>query len=380
MSSSLIIEELAGRQRRLTLVGPGLPLRGAAWSGEQRLVTQFYSGNTEATQQVLGPVDLPSDWNGVWNTTRLLGMPQLLEEAGATTQIGRAFTLYQQFEDLIRAGALLRVTWVAGESLKIMREGRIGTHSFKPDRADDIAWQAQFVWIGRGGDGAKVAPRDDSVEVAVRAMHQSLTDLQSLLSAASLQNSVFSLFDAPARAMQEITTQVSSITSRVSSAVSALEQVRALPDRFADEATVAAKDTRDVMAGIATRLGRLPTESFAPAGVGVGASLRDVKLANDSHRAAVASEGQALTVESAARRAQANPQLGRRANESGPNDATAIHIVRAEETFATIARRYYGDAALGGEIAKANRFPRYAVSPVVGSRLLIPARVRGSQA
>lgn len=388
-ASSLILEELSGRRRKLTLVGPGLPLRGAAWSGEQRLVTEFYPGNTEATQQVLGPVEIPSDWEGVWNSTRLVSAPQSLSEAGAEVQIVRAFPLYETFEDFVRSGSLLRVTWTADQGRKILREGRVGPYSFKVDRADDIRWSAQFVWVGRGGSVTKVAPRDESVEAAMRATLQALTDLQSALAGAAVRtllpdvptslprfglDDLQAIADTPSALLSGLTNSVSTLTGKVSRTVAILEQFKELPNQLRSQAALAASDTRITAKSVTTRISRLPSESWAASGVSVGRSLRLMQLGIKARRTATVVESRALAVESSARHAQTNNPAGRRANNADSEDALAVHLVTQGQTFASIALKYYGDAGLGGTIAKANGYPRHAVTPRLGARLLIPAK------
>jgi hypothetical protein len=99
-ASVITIEERDGKKRKLELRGPGLPMQGAAYESENRLITEWMTGNSvEAVQQVLGPMLNPSDWEGVGRTTQLIGCPCIWTD-GAQEQITRADTLREHFETL----------------------------------------------------------------------------------------------------------------------------------------------------------------------------------------------------------------------------------------------------------------------------------------
>src|SRR4051812_27845358 len=128
--SSITIEELTGAKRKLELIGAGLPLRGAKWSSTLVMSTKWNPGNgADATQHVLCPTDPPSEWNGKWNTTRLVSNPCLFY-ASSTTKVGqpisRAASLVEVFEAIQRSGQRMRVTWYMGTEegdKKLVREG-----------------------------------------------------------------------------------------------------------------------------------------------------------------------------------------------------------------------------------------------------------------
>ena len=142
-SSSLVIEELSGDKRVLELVGSGLPFQGATWTSALRVITKWYPGNNaEATQQVLGPIELPSDWEGKWSTTRLIATPCRFRQQGTDQLVTRASSLRTAADLLFSSGQRLRVTWGAGSTSDarwIVREGRAVEWAFPHDRMDDIA-------------------------------------------------------------------------------------------------------------------------------------------------------------------------------------------------------------------------------------------------
>ena len=107
-----------------------LPYRNLVWEGRQRVKTTYYAGNTVATQQVMGPIELPSVVGGKWKDTFL----------GA----GVAQGLADLFDNIRRAGALLRVEWGSFVRFGIMSRSR-----FQPDNVKDIAWEVEFEWRGQ---------------------------------------------------------------------------------------------------------------------------------------------------------------------------------------------------------------------------------------
>ena len=86
--SSLTIEELgpAGpdfQPRKIVLIGPALPFQGAEWGFENQIVTTWYPGNgQEATQQNLGPREMPSAWEGEWKRTLMGKSPSIFIDEG----------------------------------------------------------------------------------------------------------------------------------------------------------------------------------------------------------------------------------------------------------------------------------------------------------
>ena len=126
-----------------------------AGSGANTHTKTQNSGNADAaTIQVLGPVDMPASISGKWATTMLLRSPALFFDGGSSPQnIGRALTLAEVFEDILRGCQRVRVTFIQTDSSKprrIMREGIAADWSFTVDGADDIEWAINCEWAWRG--------------------------------------------------------------------------------------------------------------------------------------------------------------------------------------------------------------------------------------
>ena len=387
--STVVIEELEGQKRTLTLNGPGLPLRGATWSGEMRLVTTFPPGRgAEATQQVLGAVEEPSDWEGVWNTTRMVAAPSVLKANGDESQITRAFTLMTVFESIARSGSLLRVTW-ATTNRKISREGRVGAYSFPVDREDDIRWSASFVWTGRGtgNDVTPATQSSENVEAAVRAMNGAVTDLQSAIVGAPVASvdadipagpsfltlgNLEQIASTPKRFIEGVSDVAASLSTNITRTIGVIETARAQPGEVANVAATTARQTQVELLAVQKRISRIPPEVMADPGTplsGVAASAAYFAVIGGKNALALQ---QALVVETAAQRNVKAGQAIRGADQARAANMLATIWVRAGDTFAKIASSYYGTADLASSLARANGFPGYQVSPPVGSRVIVP--------
>lgn len=387
--STIVIEEREGRRRTLSLVGPALPLRGATWGGEMRLVTTFPPGRGgEATQQVLGPIEEPSEWEGTWNTTRMVAAPSTLLVDGQEQQITRAFTLMSVFEDIIRSGSLLRVTWTT-TNRKISREGRVGPYKFPIDREDDIRWNATFVWTSRGtgNDVSPAAQAGEDVEAAVRAMNQTLTDLQSAIVGAPVQSvdpnvptgpsfvtlgQLEEIASTPRTFVERVSDTAATLRTNVSRTIGVIETARNQPAEIADVAGTAARETQAELSVVQKRIGQLPPETLTDSGTplsGVARSAAYFALIGTKNDLVL---NQALVVQGAARRRVRAGDASRDADQARAADMIATITARIGDTFAKLAARYYGTADLAAALARSNGFPAYQVSPPVGMRLVVP--------
>lgn len=159
-TSSVSIEELNGLKRLLILSGAAQPFRPAEWQSKQGLKTTWYTGNTRASQQILGPQDPPVKWSGKWSSTQLARTPALWNDGSGSITLNSPLALADAFESLQRQGALLRVTWAttSGDTpVSRVREGRIENFTQKPHTAYEVEWEANFEWVGRGNtDGQRV--------------------------------------------------------------------------------------------------------------------------------------------------------------------------------------------------------------------------------
>lgn len=190
---SVEIRQLDG-DRPITVVlrGRAMPYRGSAWEIEQATKLTRYPGNPVATQQLLGPAELPTSMNGMWKARFLAGSIVKDGDPGAITSPLEAVEL---FGDLLREGKTVRVQWAS-----IVRSGLIKKFVATPDRAQDIAWELEFEW----------SSRDD--ETAPRATtEQSAPSGQDLLRRVNQLEDVASL--APPSAAEELARELANINA-----------------------------------------------------------------------------------------------------------------------------------------------------------------------
>ncbi len=390
--SIVTIEERTGKKRKLELRGPCLPRRGASWKGEQRLVTTWYDGNPfQATQQVLGAVELPSEWEGVWTTTRMYGTPSFFFDGPGSSGVAivRASTMRDYMDDFARAGALLRVTWATGDGRSMVREGRIGPFEFPHDRMDDIGWRITFVWIGRGDAQARVlSTRSEDSEANLFALTSTLTDLQSsiqgaLISAANPQlplsadsfslGALEALAAGPKTAVASLLRTVTSFSDRIGRIGDLVRDIANTPAEIRAQLSDAATDIGGTMRRQSGELSRLAPEAMTlrperPSSVAQGVLYFGL-VGRQTERV---SRSAAEVLATLRRNHVASSSRTERVDRANPADVLATHRTVKGDTFAKLAIRYYGDPERGGSIAIANGFPGYQVAPPVGFALVIP--------
>lgn len=393
-ASALILEELSGKRRRLELQGAGLPFIGASWGSTTTLATQWNPGNPEATQHVLGPQELPSRWDGEWNTNRLLRSPcQLSEGGGASSAIVYPATLMAVLEDLSRGGQALRVTWsnektvtpTQGEpfvqALKIVREGRIEECDFKIARQDDIKWTASFVWFKRGTATQRpVADRQENLLATLRRAMVAANDAAATVAIGNLlANSArvpfaspFSLgqlealVDAPMAIVDSFARFAQSVTHDMKELGDLVLKVRALPAALLGRAIDVANNAVAVSnqfvdelsrAGPETLTARQKVSNLVKAASYYGAAQRQADLVAGANAELVQRLNQRRTTQTYATSSSARRTAVR------PQEVVAIHMPRQGETMASIARKYYGTTDLAGPLARANGLPAATITP-----------------
>lgn len=399
--STLVIKELTGLKRVVTLRGPSLPFQGATWGGEQRVTTTWYPGNAvEATQHVLGPTEKPSSWTGVWRTTMMVRTPTLFSEAGGSVQrIVRASTLALILENMFRLGQRLRVEWqntlprtttistangqleltsiVPEETVRIVREGRCLDWDWGYERSDDIDWSMTFDWSSRGARQQKVVTRRQEDVAAVitglqleianaiarlesNALVRSNRALQvpntNTLSLGDLEN----IADFPAALLQQFTRAALRISNRLKQIGELIDKVRSIPAQLANQLLDVANNAVAIAAQFTDTMSRQPPES----------NVARVKAAQLSKAAEFFNDAttQADLIARAA--------LGIRTivQDSAKQEKTilAVHVVRQSEQLTAISLQFYGTPDEAASIAKANLLPLNQQTVERGTVLIIP--------
>lgn len=396
-SSVMLIEELGGLKRKLELVGSGLPFRGANWGRAMRMVTTWFPGNAaEASQQVLGPIELPSEWEGEWKTTLLVSDPCKLDGADIT----RASTLRDVVDDIVGGGMRLRVTWtvdVGGISRRVVREGRIAELDCAHDRPDDVRWHMRLEWSGRGQQTQRVvALRSDGVQSKLKSQVQALDDLAAVVDTTDYQPdartpglgevSSFSLGDLEAIANMpaQLASQVAQIGKQVANRARHLgelmQTVRSTPADIMGQMADVATDAISVASQFVDEIGRPAPETLS-----TETKVRNVLQAASYFGKVSGAAGrvidESLQVRAAAKahRARNAAQLPEdRTATAGTGDVQSVVIARDGDTMPGLSNRYYGTPTLAAAIAKANGLPAYSIRVEPGTMLVIP-EVRNAQ-
>ncbi len=407
-TSAITIEELTGSKRRLYLIGPGLPLKGASFGSATIVSTTWNNGNPEATQQVLTPQELPSDWEGVWRTTQLLGCPCIFNEGNNTTehQVGLAFELKQAL-DLIRLGGqLLRVTWTnevqrlnmdgSNGAIHTLRETRLGRLTeFIPTYAtlDDIQWKATFEWVSRGAVSPKTVQfnGEDLVAATRDAMQKQdavgKSVANSLLRALKVNGfrqknytnqftlgQLEQIAKAPLDIVDSFARTVNGVTNRMQHVADLILQVRDTPAALAGKAFDVATGAVGVATNFCDQISRKGPEQQ------IAGSRLSTLTRTASYFSGVQTQAQFMEAannrfaqQARRRRSMFAGSSSASANNPKSGDLLDVHIPRDGETMTTIALHYY-KADLGAELAKANGLPAWTIKPPSRTPLYIPTR------
>lgn len=389
--STIIIEELTGEKRRVKLVGSGLPFRPAPLQVKQTVVTTWYNGSPEASQQVLGPQDPPSTWEGKWSRTLLGRTPAVVTtgEDGTDQLVPIPWTLFELFDDVCRKGRRLRVTWASLDGAgndrgKLVREGRLSAAEWQLERVDDIGWKFTFDWAGRGEQPKRVDfSREGDIVASIAAARARASALaaygqfQKLVAAnPRIKNSATyitlgqleNMVDAPNQAVQALSRSAQSVVNQLSRVAGLVKKGRDLPLQLANTSLALARNTLAVVNQFHDDWSRRSPElnSYKSNVADVLRSTNHLWGAIDAARPlAVASHD--LT------RAAATPATRR--SEQQPHTILGVHVVRPTDTIESIARQWYrgnpGATDLAEAICRANRLPWGTVHPARPT-LIIP--------
>lgn len=148
-----VIRETSGRKREIRLSGYNSPTAGVGsaaikWSTKLRTVRTWYPGNPEATVQVLGPEEEPSQVNLRLDRRWLSGWEG--SSSGATVSEGDAVERYDDpllfaevFRSLCREGQEVEVTWGS-----VVRRGVVAGASISPITDVLVTVELEFEWHG----------------------------------------------------------------------------------------------------------------------------------------------------------------------------------------------------------------------------------------
>jgi hypothetical protein len=397
-SNSIVIEETDGEKRRLELRGPGLPFQGASWKSSLAMTTEWYNGNVEATQQILGPREMPSDWEGFWRLTMLIRCPckySVGERSPVSVMDPRV--LRDLSDSMFRGGRRLKVSWISSDYnanvQTLVREGRCKEWDFAHDRLEDISWKFQFEWMGRGVRQQKaVDVREDEtvstfarVSSAVQNFLRAQADAKirqyktgfkksaSRLTLGQLEN----LAKAP-------TLMVDSFARTLQKQMTDIERTASLADKFRRTPYNVANSSINAIRNIVItanqfydRMSRRPPESYT-LNQNVAALTRSASYFGHTVEQQMLVSREAKALELVQRRQIATmgsrneAVTGATTNNTATRTILGVHIVRDGDTPFSISMRWYGNPDSSTSILKANKLPATLIRLPAGRPLVIP--------
>lgn len=381
-SSTLVIQELAAasgkRQRVLVLQGPGLPFMGAEWAMKQRLVTTWYPGNgDEASQQVLGPIELPSKWSGNWSRVQLGQTPcRYNDEVGARFDLVDPKALMDAFEAIARAGMRLRVTWAQAsddenQSLTghIVREGRMGDLRFKVMRLTDIAWEVDFEWQSRGATTSKVSSvRPPTVNAngaaylnALNALlvAQQIAQAQKFKPQALTLGQLEAIASYPTKLANSVALQVQELSNNVNRLADIAKTLATQPLQVANRGIDLATDTVAQTNKFYDTLSSVPYEAQTTKTKVADFVASTKSFSKTADLARQASRAGALFAAQLAQWQAQVPGQGAASTRSlaNPKNVQQAYITKLGDTPQRVSQRFYNTPDHAVDILHANRLP-----------------------
>jgi len=158
----LVITELTGDRRSITLTGRALPYQPLVFSGTMRLESTWYPGNPIATTQVFGAAEDETSMKGMWKNRFLKefenGDAQIYT-AGAkistdfnSFQVADVSELAKIVDDVRRKGQIVEVTWD-----EIIRRGFLQKFVQTWKSRQDLEWEIVFSWVSQGDEPSPAA-------------------------------------------------------------------------------------------------------------------------------------------------------------------------------------------------------------------------------
>ena len=372
-SGSVVIQELTGDKRTITLSGRALPYKPIVFAGQHRIEEIETAGFSSTGQQPTGAKELPSTWKGAWKTRHLGdrderyaqvdgGTSEIIDGIEAisvsSNQVGSAAELAELIDDVRRKGQLLRVSW-----LHLVRIGRLSTFTQEWQTAHDVDWQMEFKWTGKD----ETAPAATSSESNLSSITQQVSKAYMDLERATEMDAIGDDLDPTAadmidagvgriwRGVQDIE---GAITARVSAVTDPIDSLR--------HAMVSMTALRDEAELFQAELGArvapsyiLVTDPFDLSGVPAGRALAAAVSRQLGIRSARAMKHRAARQRHAALKAL---------------DANLLAVVlcKEEQDLRVLARIYYGNVEDWHIIRAFNGFAGSIVP--LGTVVLIPVK------
>ncbi len=341
-AGAVVFEELTGSKRRVLLRGRALPYRAIELPMEMRVKTQWYPGNPEATQQVLGPHLPPTDFNGMWKLRFLAGS---IDATGLF--IDKVEDAVELFYDLVRSGNKIRFQWGAEEREGIMK-------AFVPtwDRLQDCKWSITMEWSSRAGNKLpRGAPFGLDFVADLRA---ALNGVQELLALRPLD-----VIDTYTRQVNALFAEVAETSVAIDSATRRIQNIAAIPGRVLGQV---ATNTERLVRSV-TLLLQLVTEE--PITSQTTTLLTVAQMRQELNRRTTAR--QLSVLRQAAIRS--NNQVQRQA---APRESVRLVTAPAGASFYWLSTQFYGTPDFARFLQKLNGADSFSIP--AGIQLKVPPR------
>lgn len=326
----------------MRLSGRALPYRAVEFPMEMRTKKRTYTGNPEATIQVLG-MEMPNTtFTGMWKLRFLAGSTD-----GSSVFIDTVEDMVNIFYDFLLSGQKIQFQW--GPET---REGVIVAFVPTWDRLQDCAWSIEMEWSSRNGDKA---PRGaGGLLDFLSDVRAGLNGLQEILALRDLD-----IIDTYTRQINATFAEVAQTAFAIDDASRRIQGIAALPFRVLGQI---ASNTARLVESL-KRLVRLTSEDPILAQT---VSLATVPLmVQEGRRRDAARQANALMV-SAIRN---NSQLQRQAR---PREGVRLVVAPAGATYFYLSNKYYGTPDFAQFLKDLNGGDSMLVSP--GLELRIPPR------
>lgn len=357
----MTIEQQAGRKRKVSLDGRGLPFADSVeWGGEQRMEDIWLPGSPHGIAQVFGPKEYPQSLRGRWGDRYMMGDSPACAFIADGKQVTTALDAAHYMDTIRKEGILLRVGYDAEVRYGILRDFKY--RPFAQGRTlERIDWDMRFTWLSDGElpqlptIPTKLGVQDFATRVTLAA--QKIEDV--LNHAANVADNVLTTANAPIVQIRLI-------------AGAANDLVSAWVSRAADAASTA----RGAI-GLAAELGAQAIALRDAISSTAGAEIQGLTAAGESVRdlnQIGASMEAERNLRDLRREADAMLQLAYEAQIAAEENLYDVRLEVAYtmkgEDLRDVARRVLNDGARWRDIAMLNGLSGSEVDP--GMALLLP--------
>lgn len=339
---TMVFQELTGSRRRVMLRGRALPYQAIEFPIEMRTKIQWYAGNPEATQQVLGPELPPTEFRGMWKLRFLAGT---IDATGVF--IDTVDDAVELFYDLVRSGNKMSFEWGSETREGIMKR-------FTPDwdRPQDCRWNIRMEWSSRAGESLpRGAPFGIDFLSDVRA---ALNGVQEILALRPLD-----VIDTYQRQVNATFAEIAETSVAIDSATRRIQNIAAIPARVLGEV---ANSTALLVQSI-TELLSLVTE--LPITAQTTTLVTTAQMTQELNRRTTARQLAELR-QSAIR---SNQQVQRQAV---PRASVRLVTAPAGATYYWLSQQFYGTPDFARFLQKLNEGDSLTIVP--GIQLKVPPR------